>query len=46
MGGGGLDLDDPWDPFQPMSFYESMIYHLHVMSLEVKMSTSLILVKV
>jgi len=22
---GGLECDDPWGPFQPMPFYDSMI---------------------
>jgi len=22
---GGLELDDPWGPFQPKPFYDSMI---------------------
>jgi len=24
-----LELDDPWGPFQPMPFYDSMIYWQH-----------------
>lgn len=23
---GGLELNDPWGPFQPMLFYDSMIF--------------------